>query len=189
MNGVGGRPRKPGRWRALLVLLLALGALGCASGRDPASERASERAVLRATLVELFARRERARAITLWHDPRRQAPTLSAYGGPWDDRDTLALQAADSTGLGLPFRVERTTLGTIEAFFRAHPAGWDAWFEANPGNAGIVEVVTPRVFTDSAVVIVGRACGEICRSAWRVSLTRRADGWSVRHITVLRLPP
>lgn len=168
-----------------LLLTLSALAAGCAPGRD----HDGERDVVRAALVELFARRERARAITLWHDPRSQAPTLSAYGGPWDDRDTLALLAVDTTGLGLPFRVERTTLATMEAFFRTNPAGWDAWFSANPGNAGIVEVVTPRIVADSAVVIVGRACGEICRSAWRVSLTRRADRWDVRQITVLRLPP
>lgn len=165
-----------------MVLLATLAA--CGPGRDYRSERD----VLRATLVELFATREKARAITVWHDPREQAPTLSAYGGPWDHRDTLALQVVDTTGLGLPFVVERTTLGESERFFREHAGGWDSWFEANPGNAGVVEVVKPRVFADSAVVIVGRACGEICRSAWRVSLARVNGGWTVRRVTVLTLP-
>ena len=62
-------------------------------------------AVIKATLVELFSTREQAQAITVWHDPRQQAPTLSAFGGPWDHHDTLALQVVDTTGLDLPFRV------------------------------------------------------------------------------------
>lgn len=174
------------RWGAVAALAVAM---GCAPGRD----HAGERQVVRATLVELFATRERARAITVWHDPRRQAPTLSAFGGPFDHTDTLALQVVDTTGLALPFRVQATTLRDSDAFFRAHASGWDAWFEANPGNAGIVEVAKPHLFTDSAVVIVGRACGEQCRNAWRVSLQRASppretDGWRVRVVTPLQVP-
>jgi hypothetical protein len=146
----------------------------CAPGRDYSAERA----VLRATLVELFAMREKAQAITVWHDPRQQGPTLSAYGGPWDHHDTLALQVVDTTAFALPFRVEHTTLREISAFFA----------EAHPGNAGIVEVVQPRLFADSAVVIVGRACGEICRSAWRVALVRDRESWRVREVRTLVLP-
>ncbi len=157
---------------------------GCAPGRD----HAGERAVVRAALVELFATREKARAITVWHDPRQQGPTLSAYGGPWDHRDTLALQVVDTTGYGLPFRVEHTTLREISAFFAEHPGGWDVWFETHPGNAGVVEVVQPRMYADSAAVIVGRACGEICRSAWRVSLVRDGASWRVRQVRTLVLP-
>jgi hypothetical protein len=179
-----GRARRVAARLRLLACGASVLACACAPGRDYRSERA----VLRATLVELFATRERARAITVWHDPREQAPTLSAYGGPWDHHDTLALQVVDTTGLALPFRVERTTLAASERFFREHPKGWDAWFEANPGNAGIVEVVKPRIFTDSAVMVVGRACGEICRTAWRVSLTRAGGAWQVRRVTVLTLP-
>lgn len=169
---------------AALCALTIPAAGACGPGRD----HAAERAVVRATLVELFARRERPQAITIWHDPREQAPTLSAYGGPWDHRDTLALQVVDSTGLDLPFRVEHTTLREMAAFFAAHAGGWDTWFEQHPGNAGIVEFAAPRFFADSAVVVVGRACGEICRSAWRVSLERGAGTWRVRAVGVLPIP-
>jgi hypothetical protein len=183
-----------------LGTLAALVLAGCTGGRD----HAAERAVLRATLVELFATREQAVAITVWRDPREQAPTLSAWGPPWDHRDTLRLQVVDTTGLGLPFRVERTTLGDMERAFRDTPDAWDRWFVENPGNAGIVEVTRPRLMGDSAVLVVGRACGEICRSAWRVTLEREqggasrgatsqgndrpADGWRVRRVDVLTVP-
>lgn len=170
--------------RRLGMIVLSLLGAACGPGRD----HASEREVLRLSLMELFARREQAQAITVWHDPREQAPTLSAFGPPWDHHDTLALQVVDTTGFDLPFRVQPTTLRESEQFFRAHPAGWDAWFEANPGNAGIVEVVKPRLYTDSAVVIVGRACGEKCRNAWRVSLQRDAGSWRVRNVRVLTVP-
>ncbi len=169
--------------RPLLFLAVTLLA-ACGPGKNYRAERA----VLRATLVELFATRERAQVISVWQDPRQQSPTLSAFGGPWDHHDTLALQIVDSTGLGLPFRVERITLGDMERFFRANPKGWDAWFEAHPGNAGIVEVATPKIADDSAVVIVGRACGEICRTAWRVTLARNGEAWKVARVDVLKLP-
>lgn len=154
----------------------------------PGKHSRVERAVLRATLVELFATREHAQVIGVWQDPRQQSPTLSAFGGPWDHHDTLALHRVDSTGLGLPFRVERITLGDMERFFRAHPKGWDAWFEAHPGNAGVVEIATPKIADDSAVVIVGRACGEICRTAWRVTLARTGEAWNVSRVEILKLP-
>lgn len=168
----------------LVVAAAVVIAAACAPGRDYSAERA----VLRATLVELFAVREKAQAITVWHDPRQQGPTLSAYGGPWDHHDTLALQVVDTTAFALPFRVEHTTLREMSAYFADNPSGWDAWFEAHPGNAGIVEVVQPRLFADSAVVIVGRACGEICRSAWRVALVRDRGSWRVREVRTLVLP-
>jgi hypothetical protein len=176
--------KRLGAAASLVVAAGSVLAMACAPGRD----HDAERAVVRATLVELFAKREKAQAITVWHDPREQGPTLSAYGGPWDYHDTLALQVVDTTGLGLPFRVERTTLRDISAFFAEHPGGWDVWFETHPGNAGVVEVAQPRMFTDSAVMVVGRACGEICRSAWRVSLRRSDSAWRVRQVQTLVLP-
>lgn len=172
------------RLRGAIALLS--GALLCACG--PGRDYPAERAVLKATLLELFATREQARVITVWHDPRRQGPTLSAYGGPWDHHDTLALQVVDTTALALPFRVERITLRDMERFFRDHPTGWDAWFAEHPGNAGVVEVVKPRMFQDSAVVYVGRACGELCRTAWRVVVARRAGTWAVARVDVLKAP-
>jgi hypothetical protein len=76
----------------------------------------------------------------------------------------------------------------MEQYFRTHPGGWEAWLEAHPGSAGVVEVTRPRFDGDSALVVVGRACGEICRSVWRVSLGRRGHAWQVRAVTVLRVP-
>lgn len=179
VRGAGRRGRFT---RAVTIILLITAA--CGPGRDYVAEKQ----VVRATLTELFAKRERARAITVWHDPREQAPTLSAFGGPFDHHDTLTLQVVDTTGMGLPFVVEHTTLREISAFFAEHPGGWDRWLEDHPGNAGVVEVVKPRVWDDSAAVVVGRACGEMCRSAWRVSLVRADTTWRVKRVQLLSVP-
>ncbi len=76
----------------------------------------------------------------------------------------------------------------MSAFFRAHPSGWDAWFAAHPANAGLIEVAEPRVHRNDATVVVGRACGEHCRNAWRVTLKRIRHEWVVQTIDVLPIP-
>lgn len=149
--------------------------------------------MVQAGLEALFIKRERAQAVTLWADGREFAPTLSVYGGPYDTADTLALWPVDSASaaqlaLPLPLPLHTTTLRDMEAFFRDEPAGWEAWFRANPGDAGIVEIVTPRIRGDSAQLLIGRACGEQCRSAWRLSLVRDGAGWRVHRLDVLRVP-
>lgn len=176
------------RWRMLACVSACLSAgVSLLGACGPGRSYPAERAVLRAALMELFSRREQAQAITVWHDPREQAPTLSYYGGPYDHHDTLQLQVVDTTGFGLPFRVERTTLREVETYFKARPKGWDAWLADHPGNAGIVEVTKPRMYADSAVIVVGRACGEICRSAWRVVVARRDTSWVVQRVDVLNV--
>jgi hypothetical protein len=43
------------------------------------------------------------------------------------------------------------------------------------------------MFADSAVVVVGRACGEICRTAWRVVVVRTDGVWTVSRVDVLKV--
>jgi hypothetical protein len=170
---------------AAVIGAVSLG--GCAAD-DADAEATLQAAVIGEALAELFARRERARSITVWEDGRRFAPTMAAFGGSFDDADTLALIRTARLKLDVPFGVERTTLREMEAFFRTDPEGWDAWFEAHPGNAGVVEIVRPRINGDSALVVVGRACGEHCRTAWQVQLVRTGGAWAVRSVEALRVP-
>jgi hypothetical protein len=179
---------RPRGWRLMTIAMLAACVPADGSHTSAGAASAYEVEVLDATLTELFARRERARSITVWENGRRFAPTMAAFGGPFDDADTLALIPAAHLELDVPFRVERTTLRDMEAFFRTDPEGWDAWFEAHPGNAGVVEIVRPRIRGDSAQVIIGRACGEHCRTAWRVRLARTGMPWRVQSVEVLRVP-
>jgi hypothetical protein len=181
---VTGTPRS----RHLLAIALLTGCARADRPHVPTTASAHETAVISAALTELFARREHAQAITIWEDGREFAPTLAAFGGVSDDTDTMALVSTRAQTLAVPFRVERTTLRDMEAFFRTDPEGWDAWFEAHPGNAGVVEIVRPRVTGDSAEMIVGRVCGEHCRTAWRLQLGRTGDRWTVRTVAVVRVP-
>ncbi|MDQ6925366.1 MAG: hypothetical protein M3154_03925, partial [Candidatus Eremiobacteraeota bacterium] len=55
--------------------------------------------------------------------------------------------------------------------FRAHPDGWAAFYATFPGAPGLVELEHPVWTGDSlATVVVGRACGEHCVNAWRVTM-------------------
>lgn len=139
--------------------------------------------IARAALSHLFLSRERAQALTLWQDP-----TVSLTLGALRDADAQPRVALDSAVLGLPLATREATVASMEAFFKAHPAGWDAWFIANPANAGLVEVAAPRVRGDDATMVVGRACGEHCRSAWRLTLRRVRHDWVVQQVRVLPVP-
>ena len=182
------RAVRPRGWRLMTVAMLVACKPADGSHTSAGAASAHEVEELDAALTELFARRERARSITVWEDGRRFAPTMAAFGGSFDDADTLALIATAQLALDVPFRVERTTLRDMEASFRTDPEGWDAWFEAHPGNAGVVEIVRPRISGDSAQIIIGRACGEHCRTAWRVRLARTDAPWRVQSMEVLRVP-
>lgn len=148
----------------------------------------AEAEVVRASLVTLFSRRERAQSIAIWTDSRERSPTLSAFGGRFDAHDTLQLVDLPSGGGAWPFALEATSLRDMQAFFKRAPAGWDSWFSSRQGSGGVVEIVRPRIAGDSASIIIGRACGEICRGAWRVSLVREGGVWRTHNVVVLTVP-
>lgn len=153
------------------------------AGVRSADVHPDETPIARTAVQALFEQRERAQAITLWHDT-----TTSLTLGLLTAADASPLVRIGAPSLAPSLRYRMATLDTMEAFFRTHAAGWDAWFEANPGNAGLVEIARPVIRGREATIVVGRACGEQCRSAWRLSLTRDAATWRVQRIDVLAVP-
>jgi hypothetical protein len=163
--------------RAALICGLAVTA---SCGRPPEVTNVD---IARVAMKQLFVAREKAQAITLWRDR-----TVSLTLGALPLTDASPRVPLDSAALALSLRTGVADQASMEAFFRTHPAGWDAWFEANPGNAGLVEVAEPLVHDNDASVVVGRACGEHCRSAWRLTLKRIRHEWVVQQVTVLPVP-
>ena len=161
-------------------LTYTLFAVLLACGRPKPVEQAD---IARVALKQLFLTRERAHAVALWRDA---TVTLSLPA-------TLASDAAprlalDSATLALPVPTRAEDRASMDAFFRANPKGWDAWFIANPASAGLIEVAEPRVHDNDATIVVGRACGEHCRNAWRLTLKRIRHEWVVQAIDVLPVP-
>ena len=72
--------------------------------------------------------------------------------------------------------------------FRAHPDGWKAFWARYPGSTGVIELSPVRLTDDSAALVVGRSCGEHCRTAWRVRLGRAGAGWRVARVEFLPVP-
>jgi hypothetical protein len=162
--------------RAVTCLLAAL---LCACGR---SDTVTQVDIARVAIRTLFLVRERPQAITLWRD------TVSLTLGTLAPGATPRRVPLDSAVLGLPIPTHVADQRSMEAFFREHPAGWDAWFLANPANGGLIEVAEPEVEGNDARVVVGRACGEHCRAAWRLTLTRIRHEWVVQRIEAIPLP-
>lgn len=160
-------------------LWLSMGAT-IACGRPPEVTNVD---IARVALKQLFVSRERAQAITLWQDT-----AVSLTLGALPDADAAPRVVLDSASLALALPTRVATRATMDAFFRDHPAGWDAWFEANPSNAGLVEVAASVVHDNDASVVVGRACGEQCRNAWRLTLKRIRHEWVVKNVQVLSVP-
>lgn len=138
--------------------------------------------IARVAIRQLFLTRERAQALTLWRD------TLSLTLRALPDADARERLPLDSATLALPIPTHVADQHQMEAFFRTHRTGWDAWFAANPANGGLIEVAAPRVEGNDASIVVGRACGEHCRNAWRLTLRRIRHEWVVQRITVLPVP-
>jgi hypothetical protein len=174
---------------ALCACVLASGACGARTGAfSDADTAAIERAVLRT----LFVEREGARQLVIFRGVRRDAPALSALPGAEQSRDSLALVVPDTALLALGVPLTIVTLADIEAHFRANPDGWEAWFKRYAGAGGIVELTAPRAEDANgraAWLVVGRACGEHCRAAWRVRVARDASGaWRTTTTTTIALP-
>ncbi|HEY0780341.1 MAG TPA: hypothetical protein VGD56_20460 [Gemmatirosa sp.] len=135
---------------------------------------------MQATAVrELFIVREHARRLVVWADAAERGPTFDVLGRDDADVDTRALGAA------IPVAVDRVTAPDLARLFRRHPDGWAAFYRTYPGAPGVVELASPVWSGDTlATVVVGRACGEHCLNAWRVSVR----GGRALAAVPLRLP-
>jgi hypothetical protein len=130
-------------------------------------------------LRHLFFVRERAGRLAVWDDRREAGPVFEALGrapGP----------PVDAAAVGRVVGAPVTLLGTgdLERLFRDHPDGWAAFYRAYPRAPGLVEVGPVEREAGKTVVVVGRACGEQCRNAWRVEV----DGGRVVRAGVVRVP-
>ena len=186
------------------ALLYAFPAYILSAGRRGESfGRAESTAIVGAALLELFAVRARSRELLLWQDPVRDAPVFGnaavrSIVAPYQHNPArpsrlrpFALAVVDSAALVLPIPWRPVRLATLEAHFREHAAGWDSWFRLHPGSTGVVEVTVPipeGEARDRASVLVGRACGEHCRNAWRVTLRRSEGVWRADSVVALPMP-
>ncbi len=173
MDRIGARARPV----ALALLLTA-----CAPSRPLSDAQVQGLAV-----GELFVAREHARQLVVWSDARERGPTFETIDAADARADLRALGAA----VTVPVRpVDAAALGRL---FQAHPDGWAAFYAAYPGAPGLIELARPAWRGDSlATVVVGRACGEHCFNAWRVTLRVVMRGTAptadVVATTPLRLP-
>jgi hypothetical protein len=78
----------------------------------------------------------------------------------------------------------------LDALFRAHPDGWKVFWTRYPGATGVIELSPVRLTGDSAALVVGRSCGEHCRTAWRVRLGRdpHSAPWRVTGVQFVVVP-
>lgn len=144
------------------VAALAVAASACARPGPAADAR-----VQAAAVRELFVAREHARQLVLWADPDETGPTFELLGAHDARADLRALASA------IPLPVRPVRAADLAQLFRAHPDGWAAFYAAHPGAPGLVELARPAWSGDTlATVVVGRACGEHCFNAWRVTVHR-----------------
>ena len=179
------------RARLLVLLGTTFGApagapAACAPGRPHAPAEAPDAAAARGlALRRLFFERERAARLVLWDDPA-PGPAFEALG-----RRPAPLGAGGARRVaavvGAP--VVTVTADTLARLFRAHADGWAAFYRRYAGAPGLVEVGPAERAGAGAAVVVGRACGEHCLNAWRVTLgTGAAGGWRVTGVAPLRVP-
>ncbi len=149
-------------------------------------------AIQRAALTTLFVEREGARQLVIYLGARRDALTLGVLPGVDDASDSLALSAPDVTALRMGIPVTVLGVAELDAHFRAHADAWAGWFDTYAGSSGLVELTAVKrdeADRNAATLIVARACGEHCRSAWRVTVARDATrSWHTRATDPLRLP-
>ncbi len=132
-----------------------------------------------AAVRELFFTREHARRLVLWADPDEPGPTFEVI---YQDDARVDARAVAST---VPTSVIPVRAADLARLFRAHPDGWAAFYAAYPGAPGLVELARPVWSGDTlATVVAGRACGEHCFNAWRVTVR---DGRVVATVP-LRIP-
>jgi hypothetical protein len=162
-------------WAAAVV------AAGCGGGDADGDAR-----VRGAALRHLFRERERAGQLVVWADAREPGPVFSALG--W--RPDLSVGRADADLATTPeLPVVGVTAADMARLFRDHPDGWTAFYRRYAGAPGLVEVGLVERSRAGASVVVGRACGEHCLHAWRVSLSSGTGGtWRVTRVVPLRVP-
>ena len=118
-----------------------------------------------AAVRALFVTREHARQLVVWADPDEPGPTFDVIPHAPARVDVGAVAAAVPTSV-VPVRA-----ADLARLFRAHPDGWAAFYATYPGAPGLVELARPVWSGDTlATVVVGRACGEHCLNAWRVTV-------------------
>ncbi len=163
---------------ATWLLLVAHGASGCAASSGPGNAGREEAAIQQAALTELFLVRERARSIVFWADSAHVGPVFDSLGVPAGPVGSLPAAPPSLASYGV-------TLADMQALFREHPDGWAEFFVRYPGAPGLVEVGVVERDADGrrARLAIGRSCGEHCRMAWRVEVTRDATGdWRVASV-------
>ena len=185
------------------ALLYAFPAYILSARRGESFGRAENTAIVGAALTALFVDREPSTEILLWQDPVRDAPVFGnaavrSIVTPYQHNPArpsrlrpFALAVVDSARLALPIPWRPVRLATLEAHFREHAAGSESWFRLHPGSTGVVEVTVPipeGEGRDRASLLVGRACGDDCRHAWRVTLRRRDGVWRADSVVALPLP-
>jgi hypothetical protein len=176
--------------RVLPRLAVALwAAAACTGDGSPSAERELATAVYRLALDTLFDGRERARQLVIWPSDAGDGPTFEALPHLAETTGARRPIDADRFGASLPARV----IGEpeLERLFRENPDGWAAFYAAFPGAPGLVELLPVRVTHDGlrAETYVGRACGEHCRNAWRVSAARVPGGaWRVHRLEWIHVP-
>ncbi|GJG85654.1 hypothetical protein tb265_08350 [Gemmatimonadetes bacterium T265] len=125
----------------------------------------ADAAVQGAAVRELFFTREHARQLVLWTDRNEPGPTFDVIGEHDAHPDVVAVATA------VPTSVVPVHAADLARLFRTHPDGWAAFYTAYPGSPGLVELARPAWSGDTlATVVVGRACGEHCLNAWRVTV-------------------
>jgi hypothetical protein len=173
------------RRRWALTWALAGVAVAVAACARPAPSAPDEAAAQGAALRRLFFEREHAGRLVVWDDPVDAGPAFEALGS---GRGAPAATAALARAVGAPVTTVRSV--DLQRLFRDHPDGWAAFYSAYPRSAGLVEIGrVERTGAGVAQVVVGRACGEQCRNAWRVALrTDDAGRWRATAVTPLRVP-
>jgi hypothetical protein len=135
-----------------------------------------------ATLRELFLAHEHPRMLVVWAEPRDPGPVFAELGG-----DAVPERVAPPASVGgVPVVAVRRR--ELDALFGAHPDGWKAFYERYRGATGLVEISPVRTAGDSATLVVGRSCGEHCRTAWRVRLSRAGGAWRVTRVQFVAVP-
>jgi hypothetical protein len=169
-------------WAAAAAVIVA----GC-GGRDADDDARVQGAALR----HLFRERERAGRLVVWADAAEAGPVFAALGVPADGADMPPVDARTADGLAAAVGVPVTLASAIDMtrLFRENPDGWKAFYWANPGTPGLVELGRVRYAGRTATVVVGRSCGEHCLHAWRVTLSAGGGGaWRATAVEPLRVP-
>ncbi|MEO7964864.1 MAG: hypothetical protein ABIT38_13255 [Gemmatimonadaceae bacterium] len=168
--------------------------LATACNRTPrALSPADLAAAERAAIVQLFLSYERPQQLVFWDGAPRDSPIFGeiALG------DSLNPRGVSPESLLLPIPVSVVHREELERLFHENADAWEAWYRLHPASGGVVEVTAPRLAppssarittSSSASVVIGRLCGEHCRSAWNVTVEKKHGEWIVKGVRPVALP-